>query len=136
MSPNIGDPTKIKDAYVFLIDFLEAFSQGTGSFVNNGQASLRLILEAAKASDDAVEAIFREHTVNVTSPEFLAYLDSEIERTMDTPGLHSILVAVKLRALDEVGKRSTLPIDTYIVTYAVDVVVFFLHHVDLQPNNR
>ena len=91
-------------AYLFVLDFLEAVVAETSALQTKNQAALRELLAAAKTSEAAVDAAIQANTGQLTAPEFLLYLDAEIEGHAPNSPTENLLVTIKLRLLDEVGK--------------------------------
>ena len=91
-------------AYMFLLDFLEAVVVETAALQTKNQAVLRGLLEAAKVSEAQVDAAIASNTAQLMAPEFLLYLDAEIEGHAPNSPTENLLVTIKLRLLDEVGK--------------------------------
>jgi hypothetical protein len=98
----------IMNAYLFIIDFLEAVANETSASLKSNQSSLRSLLEAAKKGESAVDEIIRKDVKSYTDPAFLVYLDSEIDNS--TGPMNQLLTTVKLRILDEVGKEKGIDI--------------------------
>jgi hypothetical protein len=102
--PSYRDNPKIKGAYDFILVFLEAMTKEMKTMISANQLLLRKILEAAKVSEQTLDELFEKETQKLLAPEFLVYLDSEIEsREVNTPA-HSLLVTVKLKILDAIGR--------------------------------
>ena len=91
-------------AYLFLLDFLEAVVKETNVLQETNQKALRMLLEAAKVSEQQVDLIIMDNKEQLTKPEFMLYLDAEIESQDPSSPLENMLVTVKLRLLDEIGK--------------------------------
>lgn len=89
--------------YMFLVDFLESISKETGNLLKKNQAAMKLLLEAMKVSEEAINEVIENSSV-LKSPEFLVYLDSEIESHEPNGPMENLLVTVKLRLLEEMGK--------------------------------
>lgn len=102
--PQIRNDKMMMRAYMFLVDFLEAVVKETATMLKKNQESLRKILEAAKKSEEALNSILQSDSNDLTSQEFLVYLDSEIEGQDAKSPMKSLLVTIKLRILDEIGK--------------------------------
>lgn len=102
-------------SYMFVMDFLEVIVEETQAMIKKHQNTLRLILEAAKIGESRVDEVLFQNREEVVSPDFMVYLDSEIE-SIDTEAegeaayqasaraMEQMLVTVKLRVLDEVGR--------------------------------
>lgn len=72
--------------------------------ISSNQLLLRKILEAAKVSEQTLDTLFEREAQKILAPEFLVYLDSEIEsHEMNSPS-QRILVTIKLKILDAIGK--------------------------------
>ena len=91
-------------AYLFLLDFLEAVVKETNDLQETNQKALRILLEAAKVSEQQVDLVIMDSKEQLTKPEFMLYLDAEIESQDPNSPLENMLVTVKLRLLDEIGK--------------------------------
>ena len=105
--PILRQNTSIMNAYLFIIDFLEAVANESSSLKLN-QSSLRTLLEAAKKGEDAVDEVIRKDVQAFTNPTFFVYLDSEIDNSSGP--MSQLLTTVKLRLLDEVGKEKGIDI--------------------------
>jgi hypothetical protein len=102
--PSVRKETGMMRAYIFLMDFLEAVVSETSALQQTNQKALRKLLEAAKVSEVAVDEAIAENKEQLLKPEFLLYIDSEIEnQDIDSP-LENLLVTIKLRLLDEIGR--------------------------------
>jgi hypothetical protein len=77
-------------AYMFLMDFLEAVVTETVTMQKTNQKALYVLLEAAKVSEERVDAAIAENKEQLTKQEFLLYLDAEIET-------QEVLVRVRVR---------------------------------------
>ena len=91
-------------AYLFLLDFLEAIVKETAILQEKNQKALRVLLEAAKVSEQQVDLVIMDSKEQLTKPEFMLYLDAEIESHDPNSPFENILVTIKLRLLDEIGK--------------------------------
>ena len=102
--PSFREDQGMMRAYMFLIDFLEAVVTETSSMQKNNQKLLRLVLEGAKVSEQQLDLVIQENRGPLTKPEFLLYLDAEIDSQDFNSPLENMLITTKLRLLDEVGK--------------------------------
>ena len=91
-------------AYLFLLDFLEAIVKETNVLQEKNQKALRVLLEAAKISEQQVDLVIMDSKEQLTKPEFMLYLDAEIESHDPNSPFENMLVTIKLRLLDEIGK--------------------------------
>jgi len=103
--PSVRQDNGMMRAYLFLVDFLEAVGKETQVMLKKNQNTLRLLLEAAKVSEAEVDKVLREGSSSLQSSEFLLYLDSEIETQVSDSPMENLLVTIKLRVLDEIGKN-------------------------------
>eukprot|EP01041_Mallomonas_annulata_P012377 gene12377-26033_t len=113
--PTLRSDQGMQRAFMFLMDFLEVVAGETKTMIKKFQNTLRTILEAAKISETRVDEVLFDNRAEVCSPDFMVYLDSEIE-SLETegpdndPGVSSsramerMLVTIKLRVLDEAGR--------------------------------
>lgn len=106
--PILRQNTSIMNAYLFIIDFLEAVANESSSSIKVNQSSLRALLEAAKKGEDNVDEVIRKDVQTYTDPAFFVYLDSEIDNSSEA--MNQLLTTVKLRLLDEVGKEKGIDI--------------------------
>jgi len=102
--PSFREDQGMMRAYMFLIDFLEAVVTETSSMQKTNQKLLRLVLEGAKVSEQQLDLVIQENRGPLTKPEFLLYLDAEIDSQDFNSPLENMLITTKLRLLDEVGK--------------------------------
>ena len=102
--PSFREDQGMMRAYMFLIDFLEAVVTETSSMQKTNQKLLRLVLEGAKVSEQQLDLVIQENRGPLTRPEFLLYLDAEIDNQDYNSPLENMLITTKLRLLDEVGK--------------------------------
>jgi hypothetical protein len=91
-------------SYMFLMDFLEAVVNETVTMQKTNQKALRLLLEAAQTSEAQVDQAITNNKEQLLKQEFLLYLDAEIESQEGNSSMENMLVTVKLRLLDEIGK--------------------------------
>ena len=116
--PILRQNTSIMNAYLFIIDFLEAVANESSSSLKLNQASLRALLEAAKKGEDAVDEVVKKDVQAFTNPAFFVYLDSEIDNS--TGPMNQLLTTVKLRLLDEVGKQKGIDIQMIATIAAIN----------------
>lgn len=102
--PALREDRGMMKAYIFLLDFLEAVSKETGVMLTNNQKTLRILLEAAKVDDATLTGCLIENTERVCKEEFLIFLDSEIESQEVNSPLEALLVTLRLRIIEEMGK--------------------------------
>ena len=102
--PSLRQDTGMLRGYMFLLDFLEAVGKETSSLLKKNQKALKLLFDAMKVSEAEVDRTIAEHANELTSPEFLLYLDSEIEAQDTNTPMEGLLVTVKLRLLEEAGR--------------------------------
>jgi hypothetical protein len=111
--PSFREDQGLMKAYMFTLDFLEAVSKETQAVLKRNQNLLRILLEATKVSEAKVEEIIAENREQMIGQEFMMYLDSEIESQSNNSPTENLLVTVKLRLMDEMGKN--LGIDVMIL---------------------
>jgi hypothetical protein len=87
-----------------VLDFLEAIVKETSSLLSRHQSTLKKVMEAAKLSEIAVDKLMESSFLEISDPEFLVYLDSEIENQDSNSAMENFLVTIKLRMLDEIGR--------------------------------
>jgi hypothetical protein len=92
-------------AYMLILDFLEALGKETQEVLKRNQNSLRILLEATKISEAKIDEVIAENREQLTSQEFMMYLDSEIENQSGNNPTENLLVTVKLRLMDEMGRN-------------------------------
>lgn len=102
--PGFRQDESMMRAYLFLLDFLEAVVKETNDLQETNQKALRILLEAAKTSEQQVDLVIMDSKEQLTKPEFMLYLDAEIESQDPNSPLENMLVTIKLRLLDEIGK--------------------------------
>ena len=93
-----------------MVDFLEAVVVETESMLQRRRETLRIILEAAKLGEDALNNVISLNYHDISDPEFLVFLDSEIDCQSINSSLEALLVTIKLRVLDEIGFRKGVDI--------------------------
>ena len=101
--PALRQDSGMMRGYMFLVDFLEAIGRETSNLLKKNQAAMKTLLEAMKVSEAAVDEVI-EHSAVLKSPEFLVYLDSEIQSQERNGRMENLLVTIKLRLLEELGK--------------------------------
>jgi hypothetical protein len=102
--PALRQDTGMMRGYMFLLDFLEAVGSETSKLLKKNQDAMKSLLDAMKTSEQAVDQVMESNEV-LKSPEFLVYLDSEIQTAEPNGPMESLLVTVKLRLLEELGKK-------------------------------
>ena len=102
--PALREDKGMMRAYIFLLDFLEAVSKETGDMLTNNQQMLRTLLEAAKIDDITLAGCLTENMDRCCKEEFLVYLDSEIESQDANSPLEALLVTLRLRIIEEMGR--------------------------------
>jgi hypothetical protein len=107
--PSIRNDDGMMRAYMFLVDFLEAVAKETSDMLKKNQKNLRLIFEASKVGEDEVNEQIALLGEDLRQPDFMVYLDSEIEAQDNNSAMENLLVTIKLRVLDEIGR--TMGID-------------------------
>lgn len=100
----------MKRAYYFMVDFLEAIVVEMESMLQRRRETLRIILEAAKLGEDALNNVISLNYHDISDPEFLVFLDSEIDCQSINSSPEALLVTIKLRVLDEIGFRKGVDI--------------------------
>lgn len=108
--PELREDTIMMRSYMFLIDFLEAVTNETSNLLKKNQKLLTIILEAAKISESRLNEVISMNSTSFTSPEFMLYLDTEIETQEVNSQFQSLLVTIKLRLLDEWGKMKGIDV--------------------------
>ena len=107
---------------------LKSYSNNYFIFCFRRQGTLRKLLEAAKTNEIGLDKFMSENIaevgfifsnkehlfcfkiliykslIKISDPEFLVYLDSEIENQDTNSPMENFLVTMKLRILDEIGK--------------------------------
>lgn len=101
--PTLRQDKGMMRGYLFLVDFLEAIGKQTSNLLKKNQNAMKLLLEAMKVSENAINEVI-ESTTDLKSPEFLVYLDTEIEAQEQNGPMENLLVTIKLRLLEEIGK--------------------------------
>lgn len=100
----------IRRAYFFALDFLEAIVKETSGLLSRHQGTLKKIMEASKLSEIAIDKVMAANYLEVSDPEFLVYLDSEIENQDINSPMENFLVTIKLRVLDEIGRSKGIDV--------------------------
>lgn len=112
--PSLRDNSALQKGYMFLVDFLEIVAKETSELIVRQQEALKKVLDAAKISEQRVDEVIREYQKDICTSDFLLYLDTEIETFDDgSPSgnsMTSMLVTIKLRILDEMGKDMGLDV--------------------------
>ena len=67
-------------------------------------------MEASKKSEIAIDKVMSSSFLEVSDPEFLVYLDSEIENQDSNSPMENFLVTIKLRILDEMGRSKGIDV--------------------------
>ena len=102
--PELRKDMGMMKAYMFLLDFLEAVSKETGTMLSANQNTLRTLLEAAKQGESELSESIKTNAGLCCKEEFLVYLDTEIESQESASTLEVLLVALRLRILEEMGQ--------------------------------
>lgn len=101
--PAYRDDEKMAQAYSFLIDILELSTNETLAMAKRYQILLNDVLSSAKLGEMKLNETLTALSSQVTSAEFLAYIDSEIENQDPGNSAHSLLITVKLAILESFG---------------------------------
>ena len=101
--PSLRDDEAMQQGYSFIMDFLEAVVTETASLVKRNQELLRYILEAAKEGEDSLENAIKKRKNDMTSADFLVFLEAEIDNVGDQSAAGQLLSTIRLRLLEEVG---------------------------------
>ena len=102
--PALRQDTGMMRGYMFALDFLEAVGSETSKLLKKNQRGLKLLFDAMKISEAEVNRVIEDNSKELTSPEFLVYLDSEIQAQDTNSPLEGLLVTLKLRLLEEAGR--------------------------------
>lgn len=102
--PALRQDTGMMRGYMFTLDFLEAVGSETSKLLKKNQRGLKLLFDAMKVSEAEVNRVIEDNSKELTSPEFLVYLDSEIQAQDTNSPLEGLLVTLKLRLLEEAGR--------------------------------
>ena len=108
--PELREDTIMMRSYMFLMDFLEAVTKETQSLLKRNHGLLKMILEASKESESKLDQVISRNSSTLISPEFMLYLDTEIENQEVNSQLQSLLVTIKLRIMDEWGKTKGIDV--------------------------
>lgn len=112
--PSLKDNSALQAAYMFVMDFLEVIAKETSELIIRQQEALKKVLDAAKISEKKVDDVIRDNKKTICTSDFLLYLDTEIETfddgTASGTATTSMLVTIKLRVLDEMGKDMGLDV--------------------------
>ena len=92
-----------QQGYTFIMDFLEAVVNETELLVKRNQELLRSILESAKSGEISLENLIKKRKNDVTSADFLVFLDAEIDNVGERSAAGQLLSTIRLRLLEEVG---------------------------------
>jgi len=65
---------QMMNAYIFLLDFMEAVSTEMTGYVSKHQGSMRLLLEAAGRGEAALTTAIADNVQRLTDPGFLVYV--------------------------------------------------------------
>ena len=102
--PEVRSFEAMARANSFVLEFLELVAKETKQMMSTHQLSLKKLLEASRISENAINTLLSREREQFTSLEFLVFLDSEIESQEENSPAQNLLVTIKLRVLDEVGK--------------------------------
>ena len=72
--------------------------------LTNNQNILRMLLEAAKVDDATLIGCLAENKGRCCNQDFLIFLDSEIESQESNSPLEALLVTLRLRIIEEMGR--------------------------------
>lgn len=92
-------------AYVFVSTVMGTISSQTKSFNDGSRQLLRGILDAVRVSESQVDHFFRTNLEELSKPEFLMFLDTELESSKVNPSMENLLITVKLKILEEYGRK-------------------------------
>ena len=114
--PVLRNDEGMMKGYMFIIEFLTAISNETKTRTRKHQNSLKLLLEAAKNGVDSILSEKISEIYNdISTNEFLVYLDSEIENQSPNSKGENILVTLKLLIIEEIGKKK-MGVDTVMLS--------------------
>lgn len=65
--PALRDDEEMMQAYVFLMDFLESFSESMGDMVRASQVLLKELLDAAKISEESFDQYVEDNRAKVSA---------------------------------------------------------------------
>lgn len=65
--PTLREDKMMLEAFMFLMDFLEAVTKETTSMMQKNQHSLKMVLEAAKVSESILDQYIKVNSKNVSS---------------------------------------------------------------------
>lgn len=94
-----------KMAYVFVSTVMGTISSQTKSFNDGNRQLMRGILDAVRVSESQVDHFFSTNLEELSKPEFLLFLDTELESCKENPSMENLLVTVKLKVLEEYGRK-------------------------------
>lgn len=103
--PEIREFEGVGRAYRFILDFLEVVAKETNTMMASHQLSIKKLLEASKISEKAIDKLLEKENSQFTSSDFLVFLDCEIESQEENSPMQNLLVTIKLRILDEIGRN-------------------------------
>jgi folate-binding protein YgfZ len=114
--PVLRNDEGMMKGYLFIIEFLTAISNETKIRTKKHQNSLKILLETAKNGiDGMITEKIAEIYNDISTNEFLVYLDSEIDNQSPNSKGENLLVTLKLLLIEEIGKKK-LGIDTVILS--------------------
>ena len=114
--PVLRNDEGMMKGYMFIIEFLTAISNETKTRTKKHQNSLKILLEAAKNGVDSIlSEKISEIYADISTNEFLVYLDSEIDNQSPNSKGENLLVTLKLLIIEEIGKKK-MGVDTVMLS--------------------
>ena len=104
--PILRQDTAMMNSYLFLLDFMEALAKETSTLLKKNQDTLRSLLETLKEGERYLDKFLKnDQNDNVLSPEFMVFLQSELDNLELNSPMESLLHTLKLRILEEIGEK-------------------------------
>lgn len=97
----------IHQAYTFVLDYLEVTAKEVELMVQGNQLLLRKLFEAAKISEKTLNQFMEREKEKLVSPEFLVFLEAEMESCPTNSPAEKTILTIKLKILDEIGKTKS-----------------------------
>lgn len=104
--PILRQDTAMMNSYLFLLDFMEALAKETSTLLKKNQDTLRSLLQTLKEGEQYLDKFLKnDKNNNVLTPEFMVFLQSEIDNLELNSPMESLLNTLKLRIYEEIGSN-------------------------------
>lgn len=92
-------------SYYALINLLDGFQSSINKILKENQLLLQGVLTAAKLNESSLNDYLVTNLDKLSDTRFQIYLDGEIKSKPPNSSFRNILTTIKLRIIDEEGKK-------------------------------